>query len=65
MRNVNREQVERVLGDFIEVVGDQTSLGVGADGYIQDAHPGPGRGQGQRPDRPHPAGRQTPAAWTA
>ncbi len=30
MRNVNREQVERVLGDFIEVVGDQTSLGVGA-----------------------------------
>jgi flagellar motor switch protein FliG len=35
MRNVNREQVERVLGDFIEVVGDQTSLGVGADGYIR------------------------------
>jgi flagellar motor switch protein FliG len=35
MRNVNREQVERVLGDFIEVGGDQTSLGVGADGYIR------------------------------
>ena len=35
MRNVNREQVERVLGVFIEVVGDQTSLGVGADGYIR------------------------------
>jgi len=35
MRNVNREQVERVLGDFIEVVGDQTSMGVGADGYIR------------------------------
>ena len=31
----DREQVERVLGDFIEVVGDQTSLGVGADGYIR------------------------------
>lgn len=35
MRNINREQVERVMGEFVEIVGDQTSLGVGADGYIR------------------------------
>lgn len=35
MRNVHREQVEQVMGEFVEVVGDQTSLGVGADGYIR------------------------------
>ncbi|WP_275627309.1 flagellar motor switch protein FliG [Pseudomonas sp. 273] len=35
MRNVHREQVEQVMSEFVEVVGDQTSLGVGADGYIR------------------------------
>jgi flagellar motor switch protein FliG len=35
MRNVQREQVEQVMGEFVEIVGDQTSLGVGADGYIR------------------------------
>lgn len=35
MRNVHREQVEQVMGEFVEIVGDQTSLGVGADGYIR------------------------------
>src|SRR5690554_4061549 len=35
MRNVHREQVERVMSEFVETVGDQTSLGVGADGYIR------------------------------
>jgi len=35
LRTVHREQVQEVMGDFIEVVGDQTGLGVGADGYIR------------------------------
>ena len=35
LRTVHREQVQEVMGDFIEVVSDQTSLGVGADGYIR------------------------------
>lgn len=35
MRNVHREQVEQVMGEFVEIVGDQTSLGVGADSYIR------------------------------
>lgn len=35
MRNVHREQVEEVMGEFVAVVGDQTSLGVGADSYIR------------------------------
>ena len=35
MRNIQREQVERVLGEFIETVGEQTSLGIGSDGYIR------------------------------
>lgn len=35
MRNVHREQVEQVMGEFIDIVGDQTSLGVGSDGYIR------------------------------
>lgn len=35
MRNVHREQVEQVMGEFVEVVSDQTGLGVGADGYIR------------------------------
>nr|MBH9370315.1 flagellar motor switch protein FliG [Pseudomonas aeruginosa] len=39
MRNVHREQVEQVMGEFVEVVGDQTSLGVGADGYIRKMLP--------------------------
>src|SRR5450830_1413908 len=32
MRNVHREQVEQVMS---EIVGDQTSLGVGSDSYIR------------------------------
>ncbi len=35
MRNVQREQVEQVMGEFVEIVGDQTSLGVGSDAYIR------------------------------
>ena len=35
LRTVHREQVQEVMGDFTEVVSDQTSLGVGADGYIR------------------------------
>ncbi|UVE16375.1 flagellar motor switch protein FliG [Pseudomonas sp. LS44] len=35
MRNVQRDQVEQVMGEFVEIVGDQTSLGVGADSYIR------------------------------
>ncbi|QEY58563.1 flagellar motor switch protein FliG [Pseudomonas sp. C27(2019)] len=35
MRNIHRDQVEQVMGEFVEVVSDQTGLGVGADGYIR------------------------------
>jgi flagellar motor switch protein FliG len=35
MRNVHREQVEGVMSEFVEIVSDQTSLGVGSDGYIR------------------------------
>ncbi|GGE31548.1 flagellar motor switch protein FliG [Halopseudomonas oceani] len=35
MRTVQRDQVQEVMGDFIEVVGEQTGLGVGADSYIR------------------------------
>ena len=35
LRAVHREQVQEVMGDFIEVVSEQTGLGVGADGYIR------------------------------
>ncbi|QLF94450.1 flagellar motor switch protein FliG [Pseudomonas sp. ABC1] len=35
MRNVQRDQVEQVMSEFVEIVGDQTSLGVGSDGYIR------------------------------
>jgi len=35
MRNVHREQVEQVMSEFVEVVGDQTSVGIGSDGYIR------------------------------
>tara|TARA_Y100000748_G_scaffold299806_1_gene297260 strand:+ start:16063 stop:17091 length:1029 start_codon:yes stop_codon:yes gene_type:complete len=35
LRTVHREQVQEVMGDFIEVVSDQTGLGVGADTYIR------------------------------
>lgn len=35
MRNVHREQVEQVMSEFVEVVSDQTGLGVGTDGYIR------------------------------
>lgn len=36
MRNVHRDQVEQVMTEFVEVVSDQTGLGVGADGYIRN-----------------------------
>src|SRR5450830_1472185 len=32
---VHREQVEQVMSEFVEIVGDQTSLGVGSDSYIR------------------------------
>ncbi len=35
LQNVSRVEVEEVLGDFLEDVGDQTGLGVGADSYIR------------------------------
>ena len=35
MRSVHREQVEQVMSEFVEIVGDQTSLGVGSDSYIR------------------------------
>ncbi len=35
LKTVQREQVQQVMGDFIEVVGEQTGLGVGADNYIR------------------------------
>ncbi len=35
MRNIQREQVEQVMGEFVDIVGDQPRLGVGADGYIR------------------------------
>lgn len=35
LQNVSRVQVEEVLGDFLEDVGEQTGLGVGADSYIR------------------------------
>ncbi|MEL0167671.1 MAG: flagellar motor switch protein FliG [Pseudomonadaceae bacterium] len=35
LRTVQRDQVQEVMGDFIEVVGEQTGLGVGADTYIR------------------------------
>ncbi|EZQ19233.1 flagellar motor switch protein FliG [Pseudomonas sp. G11-1] len=35
LRTVQRDHVQQVMADFIEVAGDQTGLGVGADGYIR------------------------------
>lgn len=35
LSNVSRHQVEGVLGEFIDMVEDQTSLGVGTDEYIR------------------------------
>jgi flagellar motor switch protein FliG len=35
MGNVQREQVETVMVEFVDVVGDQTSVGVGSDTYIR------------------------------
>ena len=35
MGTVHREQVEQVMSEFVEIVGDQTSLGVGSDAYIR------------------------------
>jgi flagellar motor switch protein FliG len=35
LRTVNRGQVQQVMGDFIETVGEQTGLGVGTDSYIR------------------------------
>ncbi|WP_296255890.1 MULTISPECIES: flagellar motor switch protein FliG [unclassified Pseudomonas] len=35
MRNVHREQVEQVMSEFVDVVGDQTGVGIGSDGYIR------------------------------
>lgn len=35
MANVSREQVQAILGDFIEMVESQTALGVGSEEYIR------------------------------
>ncbi len=36
MRNVQREQIEQVMIEFIDMVASQTSLGVGSDSYIRN-----------------------------
>ena len=36
MRNVQRDQVEQVMTEFVEIVSDQTGLGIGSDGYIRN-----------------------------
>ncbi len=35
MGNVQREQIEQVMSEFVERVGHQSSLGVGSDGYVR------------------------------
>lgn len=35
MANVSRDQVQSILGDFIETVDNQTALGVGSEEYIR------------------------------
>src|SRR5574344_510376 len=35
MTNVHRDQVEQVMSEFVEIVGEQTGLGVGSDAYIR------------------------------
>src|SRR5690606_40761609 len=35
LTNVHRGQVEEVLSEFVTMVGEQTGLGSGADGYIR------------------------------
>ncbi|AHL76200.1 flagellar motor switch protein FliG [Stutzerimonas stutzeri] len=35
MRNVQKTQIEQVMSEFVDTVGDQTGLGVGSDGYIR------------------------------
>jgi len=35
MTNVHREQIEQVMSEFVEMVRDQTSLGVGSGDYIR------------------------------
>ena len=35
MTNVHRDQVELVMSEFVELVGEQTGLGVGSDAYIR------------------------------
>ena len=74
MRNVHREQVEQVMGEFVEVVGDQTSLGVGADFAFARPSPAPsgrsfcsGTAYGRLPLRFRRSRRSLPAAdaWCA
>ncbi|NPU94088.1 MAG: flagellar motor switch protein FliG [Gammaproteobacteria bacterium] len=35
LQNVQKDQVEGVMAEFMDVISNQTSLGVGADGYIR------------------------------
>jgi flagellar motor switch protein FliG len=35
LQNINKDQVEGVMAEFIEQISNQTALGVGADGYIR------------------------------
>lgn len=35
LQNVNKDQVEGVMAEFMEQISNQTALGVGADGYIR------------------------------
>ncbi|MBB3101842.1 flagellar motor switch protein FliG [Azomonas macrocytogenes] len=35
MGNIQREQIETVMSEFVELVGHQTSLGIGSDSYIR------------------------------
>lgn len=35
LQNINKDQVEGVMAEFMEQISNQTALGVGADGYIR------------------------------
>src|SRR5690606_4326091 len=35
LQNINKKQVEGVMSEFMDLISNQTALGVGADGYIR------------------------------
>jgi len=36
LQNITQDQVEAVMGEFLEAVGTQTGMGIGADSYIKN-----------------------------